>query len=90
MTAPWKIVGFMLGLAVVFAAAAWLGATLGPDGGASPQHSGTNAAPAVGAYRLFLDVKHQGVRTAEFTVWVDQRGPAASAPATTELATGGH
>ena len=47
MNAPQKIAGFTLGLAVVFAAAFGVGATLGPDGGVTAE--GTQAHDSISA-----------------------------------------
>ncbi|MFF0162265.1 hypothetical protein ACFYRY_32705 [Streptomyces sp. NPDC005263] len=54
-----------------------------------PDVSFTATAPSEGAYRLFLDFKHEGkVRTAAFTVRAQAAGPGAEAEATPEAGSG--
>jgi hypothetical protein len=66
MTAAQRIAAFIVGLAAVFAVAVWVGKTVGPEIGFH------TTIPSAGDYRLFLDFQHRGVvRTAEFTVSVD-------------------
>ncbi|OCC11920.1 hypothetical protein [Streptomyces sp. PTY087I2] len=56
-----------------------------------PEVSFTATAPSKGAYRLFLDFRHEGkVRTAAFTVYAGGAAPEKSAPQDGESADHGH
>ncbi|MEW1903722.1 hypothetical protein [Streptomyces sp. NPDC086147] len=61
------------------------------EGGPGPDVSFTATAPSAGAYRLFLDFRHDGeVRTAAFTVWAGASGAPVSADGEAEHGAGGH
>ncbi|MEU2507951.1 hypothetical protein ABZ621_24995 [Streptomyces sp. NPDC007863] len=61
------------------------------EGGPGPDVSFTATAPTPGAYRLFLDFKHEGeVRTAAFTVKAGAPGSAPAPAETAEHDAGGH
>ncbi|MFJ4339471.1 hypothetical protein [Streptomyces sp. NPDC088915] len=61
------------------------------EGGPGPDVSFTATAPSAGAYRLFLDFRHEGeVRTAAFTVRAGGSGADVSADGEAEHGAGGH